>query len=136
MDPVDPRWGALAADDPEIAELIVAEERRQRDKIRLIPSENYVSPGVLAATGSVLTNKYSEGYPGRRYYEGQQFIDQIETTAIERATSLFGAEHHNVQPYSGAPCPLAAYTSVLITANATSGGALRQLTSRVRSGSC
>src|SRR6266513_1151260 len=113
MDPVDPRWVALAADDPEIAELMVAEERRQHDKIRLIASENYVSPGVLAATGSVLTNKYSEGYPGRRYYEGQQFIDQIETTAIERATSLFGAEHANVQPYSGSPCNLAVYLAFL-----------------------
>ncbi len=113
MDPVDPRWVALAADDPEIADLIVAEERRQRDKIRLIPSENYVSSGVLAATGSVLTNKYSEGYPGRRYYEGQQFIDQIETIAIERATALFGAEHANVQPYSGSPCNLAVYLAFL-----------------------
>ena len=124
MDPVDPRWGALAADDPEIAELIVAEERRQRDKIRLIPSENYVSPGVLAATGSVLTNKYSEGYPGRRYYEGQQFIDQIETTAIERATSLFGAEHANVQPYSGSPCNLAVYLAFLSPGDTVMGMAL------------
>src|SRR5439155_1530382 len=81
---MDAHWASLAATDPDIAGLIHAEERRQRDKIRLIPSENYVSPAVLAATGSVLTNKYSEGYPGRRYYEGQQFIDQIETIAIER----------------------------------------------------
>jgi glycine hydroxymethyltransferase len=110
---MDPRWAALAADDPEIAELIVAEERRQRDKIRLIPSENYVSSGVLAATGSVLTNKYSEGYPGRRYYEGQQFIDLVETAAIERAKALFGAEHANVQPYSGSPCNLAVYLAFL-----------------------
>jgi glycine hydroxymethyltransferase len=110
---MDPRWAALAADDPEIAELIVAEERRQRDKIRLIPSENYVSSGVLAATGSVLTNKYSEGYPGRRYYEGQQFIDLVETAAIERAKSLFGAEHANVQPYSGSPANLAVYLAFL-----------------------
>src|SRR5256884_3258095 len=124
MDPVDPRWVALAADDPEIAELMVAEERRQRDKIRLIPSENYVSSGVLAATGSVLTNKYSEGYPGRRYYEGQQFIDQIETTAIERATSLFGAEHANVQPYSGSPCNLAVYLASLSPGDPVMGMAL------------
>jgi glycine hydroxymethyltransferase len=110
---MDPRWAALAAEDPEIAELIVAEERRQRDKIRLIPSENYVSSGVLAATGSVLTNKYSEGYPGRRYYEGQQFIDLVETAAIERAKSLFGAEHANVQPYSGSPANLAVYLAFL-----------------------
>src|SRR2546421_11551731 len=109
MDPVDPRWVALAADDPEIAELIVAEERRQRDKIRLIPSENYVSSGVLAPTGSLLTNKYSEGYPGRRHYEGQQFIDQIQTIAIERPTALVGAEHANVQPASGSPCNRGAY---------------------------
>src|SRR5438270_10385594 len=124
MDPVDPRWMALAADDPEIAELIVAEERRQRDKIRLIPSENYVSSGVLAATGSVLTNKYSEGYPGRRYYEGQQFIDQIETIAIERATALFGAEHANAQPYSGSPCNLAVSLAFLSPGAPAMGTAL------------
>src|SRR5213079_3564921 len=99
----------LAAVDPEIADLIVAEERRQRDKVRLIPSENYVSYAVLAATGSVLTNKYSEGYAGKRYYEGQQVIDPLETLAIERAKSLFGAEHVNVQPYSGSPANLAVY---------------------------
>src|SRR2546421_8406247 len=119
-----PRWAALAADDPEIAGLIVAEERRQRDKIRLIPSENYVSAGVLAATGSVLTNKYSEGYPGRRYYEGQQFIDQIETIAIERATALFGAEHANVQPYSGSPANLAVYLAFLSPGDTVMGMSL------------
>src|SRR5690242_18856574 len=95
--------------DPEIAELIVQEERRERDTIRLIPSENYVSHAVLAATGSVLTNKYSEGYPKKRYYEGQQLVDPIETLAQERAKALFGAEHANVQPYSGSPCNLAVY---------------------------
>jgi glycine hydroxymethyltransferase len=95
--------------DPEIAELIAGEERRQRDKIRLIASENYVSGAVLAATGSVLTNKYSEGYPGKRYYEGQQFIDQVEQLCIDRAKALFGAEHANVQPYSGSPANLAVY---------------------------
>ncbi|HUH02782.1 MAG TPA: serine hydroxymethyltransferase [Kofleriaceae bacterium] len=99
----------LAATDREIADLIAGEEQRQRDKIRLIASENYVSSAVLAATGSVLTNKYSEGYPGRRYYEGQQYIDQIETLAIERAKALFGADHANVQPYSGSPANLAVY---------------------------
>lgn len=104
---------ALEKSDPEIAELIRAEERRQRDKVRLIPSENYVSTAVLAATGSVLTNKYSEGYPGRRYYEGQQLIDPIETLAIERAKALFGVEHANVQPYSGTPCNLAVYLAFL-----------------------
>jgi glycine hydroxymethyltransferase len=99
----------LRAVDPEIAELIADEERRQRDKVRLIASENYVSTAVLAATGSVLTNKYSEGYPGKRYYEGQQFIDRVELLCIERAKSLFGAEHANVQPYSGSPANLAVY---------------------------
>src|SRR6185369_12370250 len=95
--------------DPEIADLIAAEERRQRDKIRLIASENYVSGAVLAATGSVLTNKYSEGYPGKRYYEGQQYIDQVEQLCIDRAKALFGADHANVQPYSGSPANLAVY---------------------------
>ena len=106
---VTQKLSALAAVDPQIAELVGAEEQRQSDKIRLIPSENYVSAAVLAATGSVLTNKYSEGYPGRRYYEGQQLIDPIETLAIERAKALFGVEHANVQPYSGSPANLAVY---------------------------
>ena len=121
---MDPRWAALAAEDPQIAELIVAEERRQRDKIRLIPSENYVSSAVLAATGTILTNKYSEGYPGRRYYEGQQFIDPIETAAIERAKSLFGAEHANVQPYSGSPANLAVYLAFLSPGDTVMGMSL------------
>ena len=106
-------WEALRAADPDIASLIEAEERRERDKIRLIPSENYVSHAVMAATGSVLTNKYSEGYAGKRYYEGQQIVDPIETLAIDRARSLFGAEHANVQPYSGSPCNLAVYLAFL-----------------------
>jgi glycine hydroxymethyltransferase len=99
----------LAATDPQLAELIEAEAARQHDKLRMIASENYVSPAVLEATGSVLTNKYSEGYAGKRYYEGQQLIDQIEQLAIERARSLFGVEHANVQPYSGSPANLAVY---------------------------
>jgi glycine hydroxymethyltransferase len=103
----------LRAVDPEIADLIKGEERRQRDKIRLIASENYVSSAVLAATGSVLTNKYSEGYPGKRYYEGQQFIDPVETLCIDRAKALFGADHANVQPYSGSPANLAVYFAFL-----------------------
>jgi glycine hydroxymethyltransferase len=103
----------LDATDPEIAELIAAEERRQRDKVRLIASENYVSGAVLAATGSVLTNKYSEGYPGKRYYEGQQYIDRVEQLCIDRAKGLFGAEHANVQPYSGSPANLAIYFAFL-----------------------
>ncbi|MFA5890187.1 MAG: serine hydroxymethyltransferase [Actinomycetota bacterium] len=123
-DPVRIAWDALRASDPEVADLIVAEERRERDTIRLIPSENYVSHAVLAATGSVLTNKYSEGYPGKRYYEGQQVIDQIESLAIERATSLFGAEHANVQPYSGSPCNLAVYLAFLKPGDTVMGMAL------------
>ena len=98
-----------ARTDPEIASLIEQEARREFEKIRLIPSENYVSLAVLEASGSVLTNKYSEGYPGRRYYEGQQFIDIIETMAVQRAQALFGVEHANVQPYSGSPANLAVY---------------------------
>lgn len=104
---------SLAATDPEIARLIAEEEARQRDCVRLIASENYVSAAVLAATGSVLTNKYSEGYPGRRYYEGQRVIDEVETLARERAKALFGADHANVQPYSGSPANLAVYLAFL-----------------------
>ena len=99
----------IDATDPEIAGLINGEARRQSEKMRLIPSENYVSLAVLEACGTVLTNKYSEGYPGRRYYEGQQFIDPLETIAIERAQALFGVDHANVQPYSGSPANLAVY---------------------------
>jgi glycine hydroxymethyltransferase len=99
--------------DPEIAGLVEAEARRQYEKIRLIASENYVSPAVLEATGSVLTNKYSEGYAGKRYYEGQQNVDPIELLAIQRAKEVFGAEHANVQPYSGAPANLAVYMAFL-----------------------
>jgi glycine hydroxymethyltransferase len=99
----------IDASDPQIAELINDEARRQAEKMRLIPSENYVSLAVLEAVGTVLTNKYSEGYPRKRYYEGQQFIDPLESIAIERAKTLFGAEHANVQPYSGSPANLAVY---------------------------
>ncbi len=104
---------SLKAFDPEIEQLIQQETHRQTDKIRLIASENYVSQAILDATGSVLTNKYSEGYPNKRYYEGQQYIDQIEEIAIERAKELFGAEHANVQPYSGSPANLAVYLAFL-----------------------
>jgi glycine hydroxymethyltransferase len=100
---------ALAEIDPEIATLVDKEEQRQREKIRLIPSENYTSAAVLEACGTVLQNKYSEGYPGKRYYEGQQLIDPIETLAIQRAKSLFAVDHANVQPYSGSPANLAVY---------------------------
>lgn len=95
--------------DPEIAELIDREEHRQHERLRLIPSENYASRAVLEASGSVLSNKYSEGYAGRRYYEGQQNIDAIETLACERVKKLFGVDHANVQPYSGSPANLAVY---------------------------
>ena len=107
------RLAALQAVDPEIAELIRSEERRQADSIRLIPSENYASRAVMQATGSVLTNKYSEGYPRKRYYEGQQYIDQIEQIAIDRAKALFGMDHANVQPYSGSPANAAIYLALL-----------------------
>lgn len=95
--------------DPQIAQLLQQEKQRQFEKLRLIPSENYVSADVLEATASVLTNKYSEGYAGKRYYEGQQYVDQIEQICLERAKSLFGIAHANVQPYSGSPANLAVY---------------------------
>jgi glycine hydroxymethyltransferase len=114
----------VAREDPEIAELIEAEARRQFEKIRLIPSENYVSEAVLEASGTVLTNKYSEGYPGRRYYEGQQFIDPIETIATRRAEGLFGVDHANVQPYSGSPANLAVYLAFLEPGDTVMGMAL------------
>src|SRR5690348_8303801 len=110
--------------DPEIAELINAEAHRQYEKVRLIPSENYVSVAVLEASGSVLTNKYSEGYPGRRYYEGQQFIDPIETLAAQRAQALFGVDHANVQPYSGSPANLAVYLAFAQPGDTVMGMAL------------
>ncbi|GIF71365.1 serine hydroxymethyltransferase [Asanoa siamensis] len=103
----------LTAEDPELATLVEAEATRQHDKLRMIASENYVSEAVLEASSTVLTNKYSEGYAGKRYYEGQQLIDPIETLAIERAKSLFGVEHANVQPYSGSPANLAVYLAFL-----------------------
>src|SRR3954467_6140131 len=104
---------ALSASDPEVFELCRGEERRQAAKIRLIPSENYVSKAVLEASSSVFTNKYSEGYPGRRYYEGQQLVDPLEQLTIDRAKGLFGAQHANVQPYSGSPANLAVYLAFL-----------------------
>lgn len=110
--------------DPEIYQLIKAEEQRQASKLRMIASENYVSAAILEATGSVLTNKYSEGYSGKRYYEGQQVIDQIESIAVERAKALFGAEHVNVQPYSGSPANLAIYLAFLKPGDTLLGMAL------------
>lgn len=99
--------------DKEIARLIAAEVKRQREGLELIPSENYVSSDVLTAMGSVLTNKYSEGYPGKRYYGGQENIDQVEQIAIDRAKKLFKADHANVQPHSGAPANEAVYSAWL-----------------------
>lgn len=114
----------LREQDPEIYEYIVQEEQRQHEKIRLIASENYTSRAVMEATGSALTNKYSEGYPGKRYYEGQQLIDKVEAKAIERAKALFGAEHANVQPYSGSPANLAVYLAFLKPGDTILGMAL------------
>lgn len=103
----------LQQQDKEIADLIAAEEQRQREGLELIPSENYVSRAVLEANGSIFTNKYSEGYPGKRYYGGQHNTDQLETIAIERAKKLFRADHANVQPLSGAPMNIAVYNAWL-----------------------
>jgi len=102
-----------AIPDQAVADAIAREEVRQRDGIELIASENFVSPAVLAAVGSVLTNKYAEGYPGKRYYGGCEFVDEVETLAIERAKELFGAEHANVQPHSGANANMAVFLSLL-----------------------
>src|SRR3569833_3098270 len=103
----------LAATDPDVADLIEAEAARQHDKLRLIASENYVSPAVLEATGSVLTNKYSKGYPGKRYNEGQQVVDPVEELAQARARALFGVPHANLQPNSGTPATLAEHQAFL-----------------------
>src|SRR6266511_2490952 len=115
---------SLAEADPQVAELIVQEARRQTTKLQLIPSENYASRAVMKASGSVLTNKYSEGYPGRRYYEGQQVVDQVELLAIQRAKDLFGVEHANVQPYSGSPANLAPHLAYRQPGDTVMGPAL------------
>ena len=103
----------LAEADPEIYEIILQEKRRQEDGLELIPSENLVSKAVLEAMGSILTNKYSEGYPGRRYYGGNRFVDMAEQLAVERAKQLFGCEHVNVQPLSGSPANQAVFFALL-----------------------
>ena len=103
----------LAKFDPEILEVLQKEAQRENDKLELIASENFVTPAVLAAQGSVLTNKYAEGYPGRRYYGGCEYVDVAEQLAIDRAKELFGAEHVNVQPHSGAQANTAVYFAVL-----------------------
>ncbi len=120
----EPATPHLAEVDPEVARLVEAEAERQFEKIRLIPSENYVSTAVLEATGTVLTNKYSEGYAGKRYYEGQQFIDPLERLAIERAKALFGVDHANVQTYSGSPANLAVYLAFAQPGDTVMGMAL------------
>ena len=103
----------MSMKDDVVAKMIAGEEQREREGLELIPSENYVSRDVLTALGSVFTNKYSEGYPGKRYYGGQEFTDQVETLAIERAKKLFKADHANVQPHSGAPANEAVYSAWL-----------------------
>jgi len=120
----------LEMQDPELAAMIGRERARQRDGVELIPSENYVSAAVLEAMGSILTNKYSEGYPGRRYYGGNEHIDEIERLAQQRAMTLFGTPHANVQPYSGSPANLAVYLAtcqpgdVIMGQNLPDGGHL------------
>lgn len=99
--------------DPDIYQSIKREQKRQEEGLEMIPSENFVSPAVLEALGSVLTNKYSEGYPGKRYYGGCEFVDEVEQLAIDRAKQIFGAEHVNVQPLSGAPANIAVYFALL-----------------------
>ena len=115
---------ASSAADSEVAALIAAEERRQHETLCLIPSENHVSPGVLAASGSVFSNKYSEGYPARRYYEGNSVVDSIEILAASRAEQLFGVDHANVQPYSGSPANLAVYAAFVEPGDTVMGMAL------------
>ncbi|MYF25689.1 MAG: serine hydroxymethyltransferase [Nitrospira sp. SB0672_bin_25] len=117
---------AIQQEDPEVYAAFRAEEKRQRDKLVLIASENYASPAVLAAQGSLMTNKYAEGYPRRRYYGGCQFVDEVEELAIARAKQLFGCEHANVQPHSGSTANMAAYLSVLKPGDTILGMALSQ----------
>jgi glycine hydroxymethyltransferase len=119
-----PKIPTLTATDPDLAGLIESEAQRQHDTLRMIASENYVSRAVLEATGTVLTNKYSEGYAGKRYYEGQRFIDPIEQLAVARAESLFGVDHANVQPYSGSPANLAVYLALAKPGDTVMGMAL------------
>src|SRR5277367_4272250 len=103
----------IAEFDPELARAIAGEQQRQEDHIELIASENYTSPRVLEAQGSVLTNKYAEGYPGKRYYGGCEFVDVAEQLAIDRARQLFGAAYANVQPHSGSQANAAVYLALL-----------------------
>ena len=109
----DLRSAGLADVDPETADLLERELERQRGEIELIASENFTWPALLEAVGSVATNKYSEGYPGRRYYGGCEIVDEIEQLAIDRAKALFGAEHANVQPHAGAQTNMAVYLAAV-----------------------
>ena len=106
-------WAPLETGDPEIAQVVRDEEERTRSHLELIASENYPSLAVLEAIGTVLTNKYAEGYPGRRYYGGCEFVDVAENLARDRAKELFGAEHANVQPHAGAQANMAVYHALL-----------------------
>src|SRR6188768_4357978 len=106
------RWRTLAATDPDIARVLRDERHRQNSGLELIASENFVSQAVMEAQGSVLTNKYAEGYPGRRYYGGCEFVDVAESLAISRAKSLFGAAYANVQPHSGASANAAVLAAI------------------------
>src|SRR5215213_10307365 len=106
-------WDLLKTTDPEVADAIAGELNRERTNLRLIASENYASPAVLAAVGSTMNNKYAEGYPGRRYYGGCEFVDVTEQLAIDRAKALFGADHANVQPHAGAQANAAVYHALL-----------------------
>src|SRR6187200_2971748 len=108
-----PDFDDLRQTDPEIAGVVLAELDRQRGGLQLIASENLTSPAVLAALGSTLTNKYAEGYPGRRYYGGCAEVDRAEELAIDRAKELFGADHANVQPHSGSAANMAAYAALI-----------------------
>ena len=116
----------LAEQDPQVAEAISEELDRQRNSIELIASENFTSPAVMQAMGSVLTNKYAEGYPGKRYYGGCQYVDQVEQIAIDRACKLFGAKYANVQPHSGAQANLAVYFALLNVGDTVMGMDLSQ----------
>ena len=118
--------GALAEADPAVAGAIAREEERQRSTLEMIASENFTSRAVIEAVGSVLTNKYAEGLPGRRYYGGCEFVDEVETLAIERARALFGAEHANVQPHSGAQANMAVYFAALKPGDTVMGMRLDQ----------
>ncbi len=108
-----PKLEVLQQVDPEVAAIVLRERKRQKEGLELIASENYASRAVLEAVGSVLTNKYAEGYPGKRYYNGCEYVDQAESLAIERAKQLFGAEHANVQPHSGSQANLGAYNALI-----------------------